>query len=78
MQSSSEMPKPGRNDPCPCGSGKKFKLCHGSVAGVRLTQVDPHVADLFVKRGAAQERQREKQQGLGKPIASFRPEIAGS
>ncbi len=21
---------PGRNDPCPCGSGKKFKLCHGS------------------------------------------------
>lgn len=22
--------KIGRNDPCPCGSGKKFKLCHGS------------------------------------------------
>ncbi|MFU8897389.1 MAG: SEC-C metal-binding domain-containing protein, partial [Roseinatronobacter sp.] len=22
---------PGRNDPCPCGSGKKFKHCHGSV-----------------------------------------------
>ena len=21
--------KPGRNEPCPCGSGKKFKLCHG-------------------------------------------------
>jgi uncharacterized protein YecA (UPF0149 family) len=21
--------KPGRNDPCPCGSGKKFKKCHG-------------------------------------------------
>ena len=21
---------PGRNDPCPCGSGKKFKHCHGS------------------------------------------------
>jgi uncharacterized protein len=20
---------PGRNDPCPCGSGKKFKKCHG-------------------------------------------------
>ena len=20
---------PGRNDPCPCGSGKKFKHCHG-------------------------------------------------
>jgi preprotein translocase subunit SecA len=21
----------GRNDPCPCGSGKKFKQCHGAV-----------------------------------------------
>lgn len=21
--------RPGRNDPCPCGSGKKFKYCHG-------------------------------------------------
>ena len=21
--------KVGRNDPCPCGSGKKFKQCHG-------------------------------------------------
>jgi hypothetical protein len=25
-----ETPKVGRNDPCPCGSGKKFKKCHGS------------------------------------------------
>ena len=24
-----EGPKIGRNDPCPCGSGKKFKNCHG-------------------------------------------------
>lgn len=24
-------PRIGRNDPCPCGSGKKFKHCHGSV-----------------------------------------------
>ena len=23
---------PGRNDPCPCGSGKKFKKCHGAAA----------------------------------------------
>ena len=22
----------GRNDPCPCGSGKKFKQCHGKLA----------------------------------------------
>jgi SEC-C motif-containing protein len=22
--------QPGRNDPCPCGSGKKYKKCHGA------------------------------------------------
>lgn len=25
-------PRVGRNDPCPCGSGKKYKRCHGSAA----------------------------------------------
>jgi len=25
-------PKLGRNDPCHCGSGKKFKKCHGAAA----------------------------------------------
>jgi len=26
-----EYPKVGRNDPCPCGSGKKYKQCHGQL-----------------------------------------------
>ena len=26
-----EQPKVGRNDPCPCGSGAKYKKCHGSA-----------------------------------------------
>jgi preprotein translocase subunit SecA len=26
----SEFGNVGRNDPCPCGSGKKFKKCHGA------------------------------------------------
>jgi preprotein translocase subunit SecA len=25
-----DLPKVGRNDPCPCGSGKKYKHCHGA------------------------------------------------
>ena len=25
------QPTPGRNDPCPCGSGRKFKVCHGAA-----------------------------------------------
>ncbi len=31
-QNPSEVPKVGRNDPCPCGSGKKYKHCHGQLA----------------------------------------------
>ncbi|NBT09424.1 MAG: preprotein translocase subunit SecA [Betaproteobacteria bacterium] len=26
-----ELPRVGRNDPCPCGSGKKYKQCHGKL-----------------------------------------------
>jgi preprotein translocase subunit SecA len=26
-----DVPKVGRNDPCPCGSGKKYKNCHGKL-----------------------------------------------
>ncbi len=29
--------KVGRNDPCPCGSGKKFKNCHGASSAVQRT-----------------------------------------
>jgi preprotein translocase subunit SecA len=27
-----EYPKVGRNEPCPCGSGKKYKQCHGKLS----------------------------------------------
>ena len=27
-----EGPKVGRNDPCPCGSGRKYKKCHGAAS----------------------------------------------
>ncbi len=29
------QPKVGRNDPCPCGSGKKYKRCHGAPAAAK-------------------------------------------
>jgi len=32
VQLAAAGPKVGRNDPCPCGSGKKFKHCHGQLA----------------------------------------------
>lgn len=31
--------KPGRNDPCPCGSGKKYKICCGTAGAVRSAAV---------------------------------------
>jgi preprotein translocase subunit SecA len=29
-QAAATVPEVGRNDPCPCGSGKKYKKCHGA------------------------------------------------
>jgi hypothetical protein len=32
------MAKVGRNDPCPCGSGKKYKQCHGPIDAARQSE----------------------------------------
>ncbi|WP_440874507.1 preprotein translocase subunit SecA [Thalassotalea sp. PLHSN55] len=32
VQEKPSMPRVGRNEPCPCGSGKKYKQCHGKLA----------------------------------------------
>jgi hypothetical protein len=41
------MPKPGRNDPCPCGSGRKTKRCCGQQRGPSEDQLaSAHVAQL--------------------------------
>lgn len=32
--------KPGRNDPCPCGSGRKYKHCHGTTEAGQPTTAD--------------------------------------
>jgi hypothetical protein len=32
-RSGRQVPKIGRNDPCPCGAGKKYKKCHGAASG---------------------------------------------
>jgi hypothetical protein len=47
--------KIGRNDPCPCGSGKKFKMCHGATEeGIKemeklSAQGDPRAAGASAK-----------------------------
>lgn len=62
------MPKIGRNEPCPCGSGKKHKRCHGSID--HTDHVMAEVTKMRQRTEAAQV-QRERQQGLGKPIISL-------
>ncbi|UVL89466.1 YecA family protein [Pseudomonas sichuanensis] len=58
------MNKPGRNSPCYCNSGKKFKRCHGAPAYADLQQ------SAYFQRHEAREFQRREQQGLGRPIIS--------
>ena len=58
--------KIGRNDPCPCGGGKKYKRCHGFITQVRAFELGKTLA----ARAEVARVQRERQQGLGKPIIS--------
>jgi preprotein translocase subunit SecA len=48
--------KVGRNDPCPCGSGKKYKHCHGRAdrAGAQMTPQPAHAT------GASKKRRKKK------------------
>jgi SEC-C motif-containing protein len=65
------MPNIGRNQPCPCGSGKKYKRCHGAYAVNEppLHSSERQAAiDLRMKQANALNARREKQQGLGRPI----------
>ncbi len=62
-----------RNEPCPCGSGLKYKKCHGSYANTAArsaASADARTRERFERHRAA-ERIREQQQGLGRPIVAF-------
>ena len=71
-------PKVGPNDRCPCGSGRKFKRCHGGVQHtlpvlLARDKVEKEIIEQGRRHFAkhkAQELQRQKQQGWGRPIIS--------
>jgi hypothetical protein len=72
--------KVGRNQSCPCGSGKKYKKCHGSwTASSNATSPFPPFSDKTLQQKLREMEairvQREKQQGLGRGIVSC--EFAG-
>ncbi len=60
-----DVPKVGRNDLCPCGSGKKYKHCHGSNAPT--TAVSP------AAQPAANRQPPSQSQPKGQPPAKKRP-----
>ena len=64
------MTKVRRNEPCPCGSGKKYKKCHGDLAILERMSTVISAAPAMLARHEAAEYQRIEQQGLGKPIIS--------
>jgi SEC-C motif len=57
--------KIGRNTPCPCGSGKKYKRCHGDSEPASVTATGMIQA---INRSEAERHIRQSQQGRGKPI----------
>jgi len=58
--------KIGRNQPCPCGSGKKYKRCHGAFSPAPHAFARSAAAELQSR--IARETIRKAQQGFGKPI----------
>ena len=70
--------KIGRNDPCPCGSGRKFKKCHNNYRfelpflfqQARIEKSIEEEGKRLLEQKQAKEIQRQQQQGLGRPIIS--------
>lgn len=65
--------KVGRNDPCPCGSGIKYKKCHGATTATPLSAIPEGMKteiEKLLRLKQTQEIQRQQQQGFGKPIIS--------
>jgi hypothetical protein len=63
----------GRNQPCPCGNGKKYKRCHGAYTAI-ASPVDSYDSRTALAQNLRQTEalrlRREKQQGLGRPIVT--------
>lgn len=63
------MAKIGRNQPCPCGSGKKYKHCHGHVSAT-ISPAAAIAAGAQFRRHKASEIVRQRAEGHGRPVIS--------
>lgn len=67
------MGKIGRNSSCPCGSGKRYKRCHGSLnaqEAAKAEQIDREIR-LAPMRHEARQKEIEKQFGKGRPPIAY-------
>ncbi len=64
--------RPGRNDPCPCASGKKYKHCCGRQVSAVPTAPPPRLQDLGTLVSMLNEgRVREAEEGAGALLRTF-------
>ena len=71
------MPKPGRNDPCPCGSGKKYKHC--CLAKDQAAELAPAIAQraaLQAQKADQAARQEHDRAELMQSLSTFRDAMA--
>ncbi|MEO6565623.1 MAG: tetratricopeptide repeat protein [Casimicrobiaceae bacterium] len=54
-----DLPKPGRNEPCPCGSGRRYKLCHGLLATPGSPATETRSPDELARQGLAAHRRND-------------------
>jgi preprotein translocase subunit SecA len=52
--------KVGRNDPCPCGSGKKYKHCHGRTDRASTQEMTPQAVSATKARQQRRKKKRRK------------------
>jgi tetratricopeptide (TPR) repeat protein len=71
--------KPGRNDPCPCGSGRKYKACCGAVSAAATgpAQTGSRKVDARAYQAALERAERARAAGrIGEAVAALRQAIA--
>jgi tetratricopeptide (TPR) repeat protein len=75
----SSMPAVSRNDPCPCGSGKHFKNCHGALGADVRPKLTPESADVLQLKQALALHQQGDSSGaevLYRSVLALKPDHA--
>lgn len=66
----------GRNDPCPCGSGKKYKQCHGGAPAATRTEIGPETLLLKQALQSMERGDHRRVQTLCRQVLDINPEQA--